>query len=372
MAEEMGEWALCVLLKKLSPHQRAQKLEEIFLKAAERQDDKAALAYFSLSIENFHDIEIASLREEKGDEKPMFSQAEVEIANLSAEKASTLKTMELYGKLAGFRMGKNWKVICEAKSQQATRKEFTLLETKKAMLAKVASRWYDTKDEEEADYCFQFLYGAIELAKLHEEDELLQKTIRETTSKGFPLNRLVRHILLLPLPDSFRGKNHKVEAMRTTLAIAWARNSEASNLTALFRSVQPVLAIAQQGWQSDASGALELLGRNANEIARLDASAKELMKLMQPGGWPADKVPGQIKISYPDIDRISILVEVEVDPIHHRDWKPDDKGHEWFELARDHVLKWCEQYRRLKVSLKLLVNTKYGDKPSFVREQNFG
>lgn len=350
MTKKGQQWVTYFLLEPLTPKKRVETLQKVFMLAVSSQNDEVALAHFNFLVQSFYDLEFVLSSEDK------------KKIRLKAKKESTLKTIELYGALPPSEMRAGER-----------RHELTLFKTRKAMLTLVAEAWQDTEDEEEADNCFNFLLGVVKSTKLHEEDKLLQDVIREATDRGFPLNRLVRHFLLIPQPDKFSLSDyaHKIKTLAGILAIAWARNSEFTNIASLFRAVQPVLMIAQEGWRTDAQVAFELVGQLASEIALLDQGAKELLKMMQPEWYSSDKVPGEIRLTYSGLSLVEVLIEGEIGSSWRRPFK-DSEGHEWFEKARDFVIKWREAYPSYSVSLKLLVKSKFGTKPLFVREQEFG
>jgi len=361
LAVMKGHWAIRIL-EDLSPEQRTTKMEEFFLQAVSGQDEETATLYFSFLLQSVSDCELAPfISEERGKTVLQYapeSRDEFEKARANACRMGSLKTMDLYGKLSGLK-----KITVEKRGLESLR-----LGTKKTMLAVVATQWRETKDEKEADNCFNFLMKVIKSAGYSDEEKLQQEVLRGATDTGFPANRLLRHFVqLVPYGVCDYNLDHKIRKVASILLIAWSRNCDLSRSSRALRACQLLLELKEtREFQTFAT--FDLLRRVSAEIAAFDTAIYELLEVFKKG---VDNVPGEKSVSYPNASRAEILITVSVHISNYHKGELEKDGHKWFEKAREHALAWRKKYRKYSVNLKLVVVGWYSTEPKFERKEEF-
>jgi hypothetical protein len=371
MAEDLKQWPILTLLLYVgTPEKRAEVLEATFLRAIDHKDDEAARILYALLRKNFVDaVAVSATRERDGEESLTRDEAEAIVAN--ANRFCTLKTMELYAKISGIRKLVDGE-YCRVENW-SNPKDPALLETKKAMLEQIASRWKDTSDDEEADKCFEFLFTAFQFTSHHKEDENFNGLMRAATPEWFSTNRLERSLLLLSKKSREHQAKYKVRDLANILGNAWVRNSDYAKKERTFRAVRPIAALWSDLFsEGRITAAFDFLGRTSAEIAQFHLALDELFASMKKRD--VMQVPGNRQISYHSTKWATVRIEVEIDPSYYRSSRKDigEDGHKWFELARDYTVKWREQYQQYKVDLELVVRMKHSETLIFERKQTIG
>jgi hypothetical protein len=374
MVDEVEDYGLRFLFLALEPEERPEKLAEFFLLAAGKGKDEAALKFYKLLLQAFKDIEaIPLLMEKKGVIDLVLLRDEMLSFHQRVSAACTLKTMELFEKISGFMKNVAGNYI-ENPDWIAPKEAGKLLESKKAMLGQVMTHWKNSESNREADECFLFLIAAFEYASPYKEADLFESMLRDATPKNFPIKRLVRHYQMLFPSGSITYKKQKIGEV---LLKAWARNIDPEDAFILFQALEPLMAIKRDFFRhQDKLCLFELLGRQGADDVLIYAAAMELVeqiKLVKSSYSFGDR---DIKIFYPNSDCIKVSVEVDLGnctPVFHFGKRRlEDVGNEWFELIRNSVIKWREQYIHYKVSLALSIKQGHGSKLLFFRDQPFG
>lgn len=370
LAGKLKEWSVISMLDGLSPEKRTLKMEEVFLRAVGHCDDESALAYYSLLWKNFEDVAVNAATEGK-DDSDFFTRDEAEAIVAKARQASTLKTVDLYCRIAGIKKLKSGKYIRDDKFVAS--EEARLLMTKKAMLGYIASRWYKSPDIEESEVCLKFLFTAYEFSSHYKEDRMIEDLMRDVTPDYFPIKRLARGIGLLSENEKYDSIRHKVKKFREILGNAWLKNSDTLLVGNVFNTMWPILETIPDHCHSGAGIAFTLLKKSAVEITRFVTAAEELCEMMRSSGSGKERVPGDIGWSSEKVGRVDVVIEARADfsPLYGKEYDSSE-AHRWFELARDYIIKWREQHICYSVSLILVVKQGNRDKQLFSRSQTFG
>jgi hypothetical protein len=355
LLEEAGEIAILDILDDLPADERVKKMEEFFrLATTFRLNDSAAVNYFSFLMNCISDCElwdfISDFRGEPALCYPPEKEKEFHAALASAGRARATKTMELYQSIAGYD---------------------DLFETRKALLVEFARQWRETKDEQEAEYYFDFLIRVVESLDLPDlfqgKKDQQMGILREAVDKGFPAERLSRHFAqLMTINSREHGAVSRLKKFANLLVKAWARNCDLSKSSKALRAVQPLLERKEE-YDFKTAPAFDLLNRAAEEIAGFDLAVQELFGAF--GTWGSNSIPGKKFVYYPNAERAEISIEVTVSRGNYRfdDELLKKDGNKWFEMARDRAKEWRRKYPQYSLYLKLSVMGEFSPEPQFGR-----
>lgn len=370
LANSMADFGTSALLICLSLEERTKKLEELFLLAASESNDEAALRYYKLLQQSFLDIEAAP-RIEEMDGVTVYTHDEKEVMRSRANSACALKTMELYSQIAGFKVLPNGDFVRDEKF--GIPKEAELLNTKKAMLEYVASRWHKSLDVEESEACLMFLFTAYEFSQHFKEDEMIEKMLRDATPEYFPVKRLARGIGLLSEKEKYESIRHKVKKFREILGCAWFRNSDTRLVGNVFNASWPIIETFRDIDRSGASQAFELSRRYSEDIVRMEAAIEDLVKSMRSSPDLMCQVPGEIRAVCKSLNQVEVAVEVgSIFRSFHGRVYDRREADRWFELARDCITRWLERPIECAVYLALVVKRQSTGEKIYFRDQNLG
>lgn len=380
LAKKYGFWGLPqTAMDSNLDHITPYMVERVFIAASEAFDDESASKLFTVLMRALDDNKLIPFTEKKGDHRVIFHSSrrkEIEEARLRARSMRVLKAMELFKKLP----------------DDSDIGRIAVPETKKAILKEIAFWWRDTEDEEEADKIRDFLKDVFSCFPLQSlKDNFLNEVIKKATDKEFPTERLMRHFVCL-VPSGVSSYHCQHDAMAGELIRAWARNSDLLEVSRIFQAVHPLIKHFRMSQSDNPGSAFDFLERLSSGVVDLDRKAQELKRAMKLGLGSlvsltdAEKrhfvglreqgfegVPGEIKITYPELNHLSVLVEArsEVGPFSIS--FDDEQGHAWFEIANKHVLRIKQKYPRVKIDLKLVVRSRYdyeGRKPLFERSKS--
>ncbi|MBI2625761.1 hypothetical protein HYW68_01785 [Candidatus Parcubacteria bacterium] len=196
VAADSGCWATFVLISHQPIPEQVARLEQVFLAAARKNDDKEAKKYVGFICRALDDGQfVPLLKEERGRRALSDDWRAVEQAGARAQQARAQKMMELYPQLPSHGTGDARELLAEDESRPIKINVPVLLETRRAMLTEVAAWWRLTKDEEEAARLFQFLQSR-EL-RFEPEKKMFREVIYKATDASFPPQRLVEALLAL-------------------------------------------------------------------------------------------------------------------------------------------------------------------------------
>ena len=364
LVRQEKDWAVYNSIVDLKLEDRVFLLQSNFLQAADQHDDEKAPVYWEFLNRCLRDIElIPFLRMEKFLGTCLLRDEKTREAQSRAQANCAAKAKELWQKIPRSRIEKDRRYLG---GSLADAELPTLLETKKVLLGEIATRWRDTKNEQEAFELFEFfMFLKLQLG----ENRLLLDAVRKATDSYFPATRLSRCLVRLEfsiegglIGSDFRREFEKI------LAIAWARNTKFKEIARLVKAMIPILGASD--------GAFDLLERQANKYAILDQAVSKLLKSMngQVRVEGLDHIFGDKVVSYPgfhvpDENHVEIVIIDRKEP-YLRSFYSENAGHSSFEAARKHVDCWLKEYSGYSVHLKFMVVDKYDPKNCFFsREQ---
>lgn len=349
-------WAAYRTVVILSPAERTEEIEQMFLAAARHHADKTAFQYCEWLLRAIDDVELLPLlTEERGEQVLPYGRV-AEEAKRRARATRASRAMKLYVKLPSAKGEKD--------------KVPTLIETKRALLNEITTWWQETKDEDEADRIFEFLRG---LPVWREEETKLGRfdLIRKATSTAFPVARLERHLLRLVVGCRTSHLEEKGDEIAQILAIGRARNTNVGKTAWDIRVTQPLKECSEAAWP--------LLESYAAVVAAFDAEVRELLDIMYKkdpfgGGrslWlnlGGQGYSGALQITYPALGELLVDITLKLAWNSHPDeaWV-DDR----FDEVKEQIRKWREKHPKISMRLRFAVFREYDKKPAFMRERDF-
>jgi hypothetical protein len=244
-AKEAKDWPLVALLHGEETKDWYSVLRNIFERACENRDDKAAARYFGMWMQAIDD----GLLEPFTKAVDSRSYSDVLVGDYA----------EVHMKAATGRA--EW--AKEAWHRLPNSKTLLLSETSEAILTEIANRWRNTLSEEEADTLFDFLTSIM--TRHDGEYKILVGVLRKTTDISFAPEGLTRHFL-----QYYRRRNRMSE-IANVLAMGRTRNAlDLGNEIAL-----------TQHLQSCSDPAFRLAEKFVEQVGAMDRAVSKLLQAIQ-------------------------------------------------------------------------------------------
>jgi len=339
-----GDWALYSIFKNIKPSNRIKEIKIIFKNVSEVNADELTLKLFLYLMKAIEDKYLLDLVDKSNDTKEISSSDKVDEAKLKAQTEKAKIIMELYNKLPSSELGKAREFITHDESRIVNIDVPTLLKTKRAMLTSLAKWWRKTKNEEEADAIFDFLYKIP--TRFKEEKNIKLEVLQEASSLCFSSSRLTREFLSLKRIDSDFSRDETP----LILAIARTRNK---NYKELFQEFE-----IMQNLQECSKGVFQFLKRTSKQISIIDSEVRKLKEIIHPTEGNLPKIFGTIEIFYSDLNTLIVLIKQNLSrhitiEKHKKEFQKD------FKLAKCLIKEWkldnniTRKYPELKIKLIL-------------------
>lgn len=390
LLEELGnerEWALFHLIKiegRLGL--RINILDNCFIEAYSRRDDDRAKAYFNFLMKGVEDALLRPLAEEghdgwpRGDGKekclvlPFSKRKEIDAAKEKTEKGKAALAMRLYPRLPLSEGTYIVEYIAQDETKMVPSRKATLLKTRAAILEIIAARWRNTKDEDEADVLFEFLWNL----KTHwpEERDVRYAAMKNATDREFPISRIERHIGAHLDPRTVYREEKSIPAL---LAAAWMRSWDGVARVAVGARVTRALFGVSYA-------AFALTERMAACAREMDSEVVALASLL---GYPSREwldssdffrnIHQGFGIQYPGLGSVIVTTETHdsTDGLGSRGRLDEETLHDRFGKSKAIVEKWWGDNRENSqirgLTLRFERYPRHDDKkPDFIREAHFG
>jgi hypothetical protein len=337
IAKACNDWPLVTLLNNVGKGCWHEAMQNIFERACENRDDKAAKRYFGMWMASIDDVQLDPFA------KPLENREGAYVLEGDGKA--------IVGAIATAASGRaRWAI--EAWRGLSDRNHPTLPETTEAIFTEIANRWRNTLEEAEADILFDFL---TDLPRHRSgEQRILVGVLRKTTDLSFPNERLTRHFV------RYYGRPNRTSDITSILGIGRTRNAlDIGNEIALVRHLEGC-----------SDPAFRLAERFAEQIGAVDRSVLALRRTVQSererrGDCEKDGIlDGNVWFDYQDISAVTIS-------IHQRRYQntAPDSGNRQFELARARVKSWKEQHPDISVHLTLIIQGSITEGVVFTREE---